>query len=171
MRICGCELGCDFFFFKQKTAYELRISDGVQTCALPICSMRAAAFPRDVAAPTDARPPPRCWSVVCYAVALPTRRRLIRCRRQRKRRQPPVLSRRHLLPKRRPRPRLPVCLPKIPSPLPHRSRLAPIRRPTLAHLPTTAASPKRSEEHTSELQSLMRISYAVFCLKKKNKTQ
>src|SRR3546814_5555145 len=28
----------------------------------------------------------------------------------------------------------------------------------------------RSEEHTSELQSLMRISYAVFCLKKKNKT-
>src|SRR3546814_6557923 len=30
---------------------------------------------------------------------------------------------------------------------------------------------KRSEEHTSELQSLMRISYAVFCLKKKIKTQ
>src|SRR3546814_9400591 len=28
--------------------------------------------------------------------------------------------------------------------------------------------PLRSEEHTSELQSLMRISYAVFCLKKKN---
>src|SRR3546814_3450543 len=35
-----------------------------------------------------------------------------------------------------------------------------------------AFSPDRSEEHTSELQSLMRISYAVFCLKKKkiNKT-
>src|SRR3546814_4016734 len=35
----------------------------------------------------------------------------------------------------------------------------------------TEASPSmamRSEEHTSELQSLMRISYAVFCLKKKN---
>src|SRR3546814_4955869 len=30
---------------------------------------------------------------------------------------------------------------------------------------------KRSEEHTSELQSLMRISYAVFCLKKKKKKQ
>src|SRR3546814_8133601 len=29
----------------------------------------------------------------------------------------------------------------------------------------------RSEEHTSELQSLMRISYAVFCLKKKKKTK
>src|SRR3546814_1110746 len=31
------------------------------------------------------------------------------------------------------------------------------------------SAPPRSEEHTSELQSLMRISYAVFCLKKKNK--
>src|SRR3546814_5829890 len=30
------------------------------------------------------------------------------------------------------------------------------------------SSKARSEEHTSELQSLMRISYAVFCLKKKN---
>src|SRR3546814_5132078 len=30
---------------------------------------------------------------------------------------------------------------------------------------------ERSEEHTSELQSLMRISYAVFCLQKKNKTK
>src|SRR3546814_4481256 len=33
----------------------------------------------------------------------------------------------------------------------------------------TALLPVRSEEHTSELQSLMRISYAVFCLKKKKK--
>src|SRR3546814_8839560 len=33
-----------------------------------------------------------------------------------------------------------------------------------------ALSPIRSEEHTSELQSLMRISYAVFCLKKKKNT-
>src|SRR3546814_4454470 len=32
------------------------------------------------------------------------------------------------------------------------------------------ARAERSEEHTSELQSLMRISYAVFCLKKKNNT-
>src|SRR3546814_2927499 len=33
--------------------------------------------------------------------------------------------------------------------------------------PPGDATPERSEEHTSELQSLMRISYAVFCLKKK----
>src|SRR3546814_6745495 len=36
-----------------------------------------------------------------------------------------------------------------------------LRRPAIAQV--------RSEEHTSELQSLMRISYAVFCLKKKKK--
>src|SRR3546814_5151033 len=33
---------------------------------------------------------------------------------------------------------------------------------------TTSGAIRRSEEHTSELQSLMRISYAVFCLKKTN---
>src|SRR3546814_7451588 len=33
---------------------------------------------------------------------------------------------------------------------------------------TSPRGKQRSEEHTSELQSLMRISYAVFCLKKKN---
>src|SRR3546814_4924363 len=35
----------------------------------------------------------------------------------------------------------------------------------------TTAPARRSEEHTSELQSLMRISYAVFCLKKKKHIQ
>src|SRR3546814_2366504 len=40
------------------------------------------------------------------------------------------------------------------------------RAPGLVHQP---AAHLRSEEHTSELQSLMRISYAVFCLKKKTK--
>src|SRR3546814_2085249 len=34
--------------------------------------------------------------------------------------------------------------------------------------PVAEIEHRRSEEHTSELQSLMRISYAVFCLKKKN---
>src|SRR3546814_10563188 len=41
-------------------------------------------------------------------------------------------------------------------------------RRTNAHLRSKLA---RSEEHTSELQSLMRISYAVFCLKKKKQLQ
>src|SRR3546814_8469885 len=38
---------------------------------------------------------------------------------------------------------------------------------TLMQLAPLLAAIERSEEHTSELQSLMRISYAVFCLKKK----
>src|SRR3546814_1755758 len=40
--------------------------------------------------------------------------------------------------------------------------------PAIAVVRQHASIPARSEEHTSELQSLMRISYAVFCLKKKN---
>src|SRR3546814_1571134 len=48
-----------------------------------------------------------------------------------------------------------------------------VRRPqaTLAVADHNVPTTDRSEEHTSELQSLMRISYAVFCLKKKNETQ
>src|SRR3546814_6677875 len=46
--------------------------------------------------------------------------------------------------------------PWIEPELPHREQQAPVNR---------------SEEHTSELQSLMRISYAVLCLKKKTNTQ
>src|SRR3546814_1780452 len=38
-------------------------------------------------------------------------------------------------------------------------------------LPGRALRDPRSEEHTSELQSLMRLSYAVFCLKKKKKNK
>src|SRR3546814_8726147 len=41
--------------------------------------------------------------------------------------------------------------------------------PEVIEMPDFLTTNIRSEEHTSELQSLMRISYAVFCLKKKNK--
>src|SRR3546814_5791020 len=68
----------------------------------------------------------------------------------------------------------------------HRQARPAVRRHARHHRDRTAAHPQgapvepthgrlcfaleqgRSEEHTSELQSLMRISYAVFCLKKKN---
>src|SRR3546814_3985909 len=51
-----------------------------------------------------------------------------------------------------------------------RRRLGPVG--ALVDLDLARRRPDRSEEHTSELQSLMRISYAVFCLKKKkNKYQ
>src|SRR3546814_3953756 len=44
------------------------------------------------------------------------------------------------------------------------------RQNSAAAVATTAIGLMRSEEHTSELQSLMRISYAVFCLKNKKHT-
>src|SRR3546814_4563000 len=47
----------------------------------------------------------------------------------------------------------------------------PGQRPATEVGDRTADPQQRSEEHTSELQSLMRISYAVFCLKKKKQTQ
>src|SRR3546814_1043142 len=43
-------------------------------------------------------------------------------------------------------------------------------RVVILERPARPAHARRSEEHTSELQSLMRISYAVFCLKKKTPT-
>src|SRR3546814_3776279 len=52
------------------------------------------------------------------------------------------------------------------------ARLVRIKRNRLqlpSYIERCATAPGRSEEHTSELQSLMRISYAVFCLKKKTK--
>src|SRR3546814_7628725 len=48
-----------------------------------------------------------------------------------------------------------------------RQGLQPLSGPQLAGMLADALAALRSEEHTSELQSLMRISYAVFCLKKK----
>src|SRR3546814_3386626 len=50
----------------------------------------------------------------------------------------------------------------------HLGRLSPLREFLQNFFGQAVAGP-RSEEHTSELQSLMRISYAVFCLKKKKK--
>src|SRR3546814_4213322 len=46
--------------------------------------------------------------------------------------------------------------------------LSPASRTFLGHVKDVAAKLRRSEEHTSELKSLMRIAYAVFCSKKKN---
>src|SRR3546814_5464199 len=53
------------------------------------------------------------------------------------------------------------------TPLAHMARLMPLETETKLRAQLGRFG-FRSEEHTSELQSLMRISYAVFCLKKKN---
>src|SRR3546814_3519945 len=109
-----------FFFFKQKTAYEMRISDW----SSDVCS-------------SDLRRPAR-------------RRMRRRCRRRtRRRRSFASLA------------MTPMGLSKPPS-------------FSLEGADDGQACPSRnaarSEEHTSELQSLMRISYAVFCLKKQKTT-
>src|SRR3546814_2543274 len=104
-----------FFFFKQKTAYERRISD---------------------------------WSSDVCSSDLPTRH-LRRCGRVR-----PPRSGRVRSVARRSRPTTGLEWPGVGPPPPAVCRTA-----------------RRSEEHTSELQSLMRISYAVFCLKKQKKSR
>src|SRR3546814_1676641 len=53
----------------------------------------------------------------------------------------------------------------------HGDTMVPLPRyTTVGGIPVTELIDGRSEEHTSELQSLIRISYAVFCLKKKKNT-
>src|SRR3546814_1619605 len=119
-----------FFFFKQKTAYEMRINDWIQTCALPI--WRSTHWPRP---PGATRKPARRRPPSAQPATASTATRPTRCTRA----WPDRAS--------------------ATSPASwHCSRAA------------SATPAWRSEEHTSELQSLMRISYAVFCLKKKTKT-
>src|SRR3546814_2641512 len=65
-----------------------------------------------------------------------------------------------------------ATMPSVPSAICHSTsadRLSQSTAPSGNMGVTTATMLPRSEEHTSELQSLMRISYAVFCLKKKKK--
>src|SRR3546814_4787668 len=78
-------------------------------------------------------------------------------------------------PPKRLRPRRPRRRRRPPRRRPPRLKLLPKRRRARSsgpenQSPRLPARYHRSEEHTSELQSLMRISYAVFCLKTKNKT-
>src|SRR3546814_2059615 len=114
-----------FFFFKQKTAYEMRISDW----SSDVCSSDLALSSR--------------WRSF--------RRRLTRTDH--------VLSRKW----RRSSPTM-VGTAKVAK----RTLKLGSNRSTARTSAIMATWLRRSEEHTSELQSLMRISYAVFCLKKKN---
>src|SRR3546814_7400190 len=62
----------------------------------------------------------------------------------------------------------PIPLPMLGAGLDAARRAPEIERAVEYRSTGVARAQQRSEEHTSELQSLMRISYAVFCLKKKN---
>src|SRR3546814_2328435 len=111
------------FFFKQKTAYEMRSSD---------------------------------WSSDVCSSDLRVDRRAERGVRQHR-----AIDQRSILGAK------PGCL--APRENPGKESLAPGPRDLAVgkHVVQLAHLKGRSEEHTSELQSLMRISYAVFCLKKK----
>src|SRR3546814_8983565 len=61
------------------------------------------------------------------------------------------------------------CLRYVPSPTSRRACSSICASATKSGWLPNARAQTRSEEHTSELQSLMRISYAVFCLKKKRR--
>src|SRR3546814_4701690 len=139
-----------FFFFKQKTAYEMRISDwSSDVCSsdldqlrhrLPDVDHQLAERP---AGEAD-RPPPQHRDGE-QEQRHPERRLALYPPGQQQRRQ--ADQRQDVVPT--------LCQ----------------GRDQPRHLVAgDAAQAVRSEEHTSELQSLMRISYAVFCLKKKNNT-
>src|SRR3546814_4077409 len=120
------------FFFKQKTAYEMRISDW----SSDVCSSDLRA------APPKARK--QGWTSSRIG--------------------PPAAGRRQA------ETGLAACRPVRRPAAPHRTFPSIHMRSLPAAHRRAAPSPPlpRSEEHTSELQSLMRISYAVFCLKTKN---
>src|SRR3546814_10607747 len=115
--------GWDFvFFFKQKTAYEMRMSDwssdvcssdlATSGCSRSHAQMRPAFSPARLMRSSNVSRLRKSIQALCGSRMVPMVLRIIRTR-----------------------------------------------------------SIRRSEEHTSELQSLMRISYAVFCLKKKKTEQ
>src|SRR3546814_3412799 len=135
------------FFFKQKTAYEMRISDwssDVCSSDLHDADARAAALPQKVAQQGRLAAPEKAGDDserdrIMHVAGLPGSHRS--ADRSGVRKDPRQTSRR----------------------LPGWERSA----NDLVDRPATRPRRPRSEEHTSELQSLMRISYAVFCLKKK----
>src|SRR3546814_6111064 len=118
-------------FFKQKTAYEMRISDW----SSDVCSSDLLVYEGDRRFDVTVRVPEA------------TRVNLDDIRS------------------------LPVLLPEEAGATRRQIPLAQVAQIRLTEGLNQISRENRSEEHTSELQSLMRISYAVFCLKKNKHTQ
>src|SRR3546814_7499502 len=130
------------FFFKQKTAYEMRISDW----SSDVCSSDLMAWLAKRLRQQPTIPKSTLWagSRKCKVSTAVKDKNLIRSPSIQGWRQPLII----------------LCLPSL---------LCHLVIPYLQVLPSLRSGSylARSEEHTSELQSLMRISYAVFCLQKK----
>src|SRR3546814_3698920 len=128
---------CFFFFFKQKTAYEMRISDwSSDVCSSDLQDLEAIVT-HDIAADTIDLLPEHPWLGSEMTLHQRARRWI---------EEDEFALRRHA------------------SPIDEKS---PVRQ-GMRRVDQKEMLVARSEEHTSELQSLMRISYAVFSLQKKN---
>src|SRR3546814_4009767 len=133
-----------FFFFKQKTAYEMRISDwSSDVCSSDLALRKSASATASSPLDDSHRRLRQLWSAS---------RRLRRGHSW-------MESRRLGLPSSHAKP----TSDRISS----ASGVSRKARPKRSSPPSFKKKDIRSEEHTSELQSLMRISYAVFCLKTK----
>src|SRR3546814_3756772 len=137
------------FFFKQKTAYDMRISDW----SSDVCSSDLADVERPCRRVARQRPQRLRFKMILMIVIIFDDRDSVMAREVEKL-QPPFGPKRYggrKLVVRRNKDRADgVALAQ-----------------SLHFLDIDALGVERSEEHTSELQSLMRISYAVFCLQKK----
>src|SRR3546814_3794828 len=149
--VCLCL--CVFFFFKQKTAYEMRISDWSSDVCSSVCLAGDEAWQAAPDHAVDGVPVERAQG---FAADRPVRldgRSYLRRLSLDGRVQGSQVTR--FVPRTRTIGRRDLPL----HPIARRGHCE------LRH--AACVDMDRSEEHTSELQSLMRISYAVFCLKKK----
>src|SRR3546814_6601028 len=146
-----------FFFSSRRRHTRCALVTGVQTCALPICG----GDPRRRAGGGDQRPACAGGGVISSPPIYGRGRGRGGCEADRRNRPSPNPSRK--------REGDYAAAGSIGSP-------RGVLRATIRQATTISSAPAsvgsvtgsaRSEEHTSELQSLMRISYAVFCLKKK----
>src|SRR3546814_7681523 len=135
-----------FFFLRQKTASEMRIRDW----SSDVCSS-------DLRSPRQPARPPTLGLRRRRGARAASRRLCSLALRRGRWRDYPGAERRAMRRDNRRGGRSVGCrAPRRGTPTPSRRHILTVQRKM------------RSEEHTSELQSLMRISYAVFCLKKKN---
>src|SRR3546814_3073501 len=157
-----------FFFFSSRRRHtRCALVTGVQTCALPICTLPICPRPRSFqpSSSTTVQPAARRTSasqVSLYAIMISLGEGLCIAQKAGSR-SPPGMSQMYgEKDTARPGAALTLCAHFSAASI---SLVASFcGSPTMARRPTIIRLPIRSEEHTSELQSLMRISYAVFCL-------
>src|SRR3546814_8352592 len=155
---------CSFFFSSRRRHTRCALVTGVQTCALPISSARTRARANRScweSAPPQASPAgrsPRRPRVRSSDVARPHAARCAIRRRER--------SRAHLSEHAfGDDDHISRLEPHVGARVAVLEQIGKLKRIFLLLAGSSIEADQRSEEHTSELQSLMRLSYAVFCLK------